>query len=97
MESTKMTLPELMQTIDTFRLEYQPSPDPEIQKLCGYLGMVNEKLGRFLVYFEHQKIRIEQSQSFWDAALESLKEIVGEANPSNEDLSTDILDLLGDE
>lgn len=97
MESTKMTLPELIQYINTFCLDYQQSPDPEIQKLCGYLGTVNDRLGRFFVYFEHQKVRIEQSQSFWDAALESLKEIVGESNPSNEDLSTDILDLLGDE
>ena len=94
MESTKMTLPELIQYINTFCHDYQQSPDSEIQKLCGFLGTVNDRLGRFFVYFEHQKVRIEQSQSFWDAALESLKEIVGEVNASPEDLSTDLLELM---
>lgn len=96
MESTKMTLPELIEVLERFKNEYKESKDPEIRKLCGYLQTVTDKLRMYYVYFEHQKLRIENSQVFWNAALENLKEIVGEANADTEDMSPDLLDLLGE-
>ena len=96
MESTKMTLPELIEDLERFKSEYKDSKDPEIRKMCGYLQTVTDKLRMYFAYFEHQKFRIEHSQVFWNAALDNIKELVGEVNPEAEDTSTDLLHLLGE-
>lgn len=80
-----MTVHELVQTLEDFRTEYNPSLDPGVRKLCGFVTNTIDVLNSYERFFIDQKGRVERSQSYYTEVLEVLDNLVGDAN---EDLSS---------
>lgn len=91
-----MTIHQLIEQLDTFRNQYDTSMDPEVKKMCLFITSVIEKLNGYLAFFNHQKLRIEQSQVYYAEILETLNSLVGDINNDTTTPDDGILDLVGD-
>lgn len=75
-----MTLKELIDAMNQFRDEYSISTDPDIKKLCSYVAHTSEGLNAYLKFLQNSRIRIEQSQMYYNEALSQLNSILADVN-----------------
>lgn len=72
-----MTLKTVIDTLDQFRDEYNTSQDPEVKKLCAFVGTTIESLEAYLRFFESSRSSMEQNKEFYTTALETLDQMIG--------------------
>lgn len=82
-----MNIKHVISVLDEFRDEYNTTTDPEIKKLCGFVTNTIDGLNAFLQFFEGSKSKIEQSQAYYSASLETINKLIAEDTASDD--STD--------
>ena len=75
-----MTLKTVIDTLDTFRDEYNSSTDPEVKKMCNFVSCTIDGLNRYRMFFDTSRSRIEQGQQYFSDTLETLNNLLDESN-----------------
>lgn len=95
-----MTIKTVVDTLNEFRTEYASCRDPEVRRLCGFMTNTIDVLNKYLKFFSVSKARIEQSQIYYEEALEVINQLLGDTNsvpvgPGDDGLTLD--DILGND
>ncbi len=73
-----MTLEQVIQTLDTFRDEYNASTDPDVKKLCNFVSCTIDSLNAYLRFFRYRKPQMEQNQQYYADSITTLNNMLGE-------------------
>ena len=85
-----MTIQDLIDVLDEFRDEYNTSPDPYIQKLCGFVTNTINGLNSYISFFQNSKSEIQNNQKRLEESVLTIDKLLDDytAESANTDHAT---------